>query len=412
LLDGYESSVTVRTRGAATSLVHALSQVPDPRSRFGRRYPLGSVLALIVAAGLTNATRASVVLEWANEQSAEVRVGFGFARRWPSVRTVARIIERVDPGQVDQALSAWVEARDPRHVADQELEDRACARGQARPVGDRVVRGLAIDGKTIRGARRERASGSVGQDQMLAATWQDSGVVAGQVVIAGEDEIGALPVLVARLAGAGLLDEHVAVSADAKHTQHEALAAIRDTGAHYVLTVKANQPTLRSAVAALPWGQVNGICTTEHAHGRIEQRTVKAITPTPTIARRWGWRDVAQVAQITRHTRRKKTPTVEPAWTTETVHVITSLPAEHASPAEIGDLVRGHWTIENRVHHVRDSVMGEDKHTCRTGNAPAVWATIRNTAISLLRQAGQTNIAAATRANNRDIERVLTLITA
>lgn len=40
--------------------------------------------------------------------------------------------------------------------------------------------------------------------------------------------------------------------------------------------------------------------------------------------------------------------------------------------------------------------MGEDKHTCRTGNAPAVWGTIRNTAISLLRHAGHNGIAAAT----------------
>jgi predicted transposase YbfD/YdcC len=72
--------------------------------------------------------------------------------------------------------------------------------------------------------------------------------------------------------------------------------------------------------------------------------------------------------------------------------------------------VRGQWIIEDRVHHVRDAVMGEDKHTCRTGNAPAIWATIRNTAISLLRHAGHNGIAAATRSNNRDVERILTLI--
>lgn len=46
----------------------------------------------------------------------------------------------------------------------------------------------------------------------------------------------------------------------------------------------------------------------------------------------------------------------------------------------------------------------------RTGTLPAAMATLRNTAIGLLRATGATNIAAATTAMNRRVSRVLALI--
>ena len=57
----------------------------------------------------------------------------------------------------------------------------------------------------------------------------------------------------------------------------------------------------------------------------------------------------------------------------------------------------GHWGIENRVHWVRDVTMDEDRSQVRTGAAPQVMAALRNMTISLLRLAGEPNIAAALR---------------
>jgi hypothetical protein len=61
------------------------------------------------------------------------------------------------------------------------------------------------------------------------------------------------------------------------------------------------------------------------------------------------------------------------------------------------DLSRGHWSIENRVHWVRDVTFDEDRSRLRRGAAPQVLASIRNTAMNLLRLAGAKNIARATR---------------
>jgi hypothetical protein len=78
---------------------------------------------------------------------------------------------------------------------------------------------------------------------------------------------------------------------------------------------------------------------------------------------------------------------------TEVVYGITSLDARRAGPARLAVLVRGQWQIENRAHWVRDVTFGEDASQVRAGHGPQVIATLRNLAISLLRQAGQRNIA-------------------
>ena len=70
----------------------------------------------------------------------------------------------------------------------------------------------------------------------------------------------------------------------------------------------------------------------------------------------------------------------------------------------------GHWGIDNQLHWVRDVTYGEDRSQIRTGHAPTVMATLRNTAISLLRLAGWKNIAAALRHHVRDAARPVKLL--
>jgi predicted transposase YbfD/YdcC len=96
---------------------------------------------------------------------------------------------------------------------------------------------------------------------------------------------------------------------------------------------------------------------------------------------------VAQVARITRHRKTAK------GDNTEICHVLTSVSPDRAGPAQIAAWVKGHWSIENQVHWVRDVTYDEDRSQLRRGNAPRVMATIRNTAMTILRAAGATTIA-------------------
>ena len=89
---------------------------------------------------------------------------------------------------------------------------------------------------------------------------------------------------------------------------------------------------------------------------------------------------------------------------------ITSLSPAKGSPRRLLDLNRGHWTIENRLHWVRDVTFDEDRSQVRKGAGAQVMAALRNLAIGLLRRAGASNIAAALRHCARHVKKALRLI--
>ena len=184
------------------------------------------------------------------------------------------------------------------------------------------------------------------------------------------------------------------------HTQHDTAQAILARHADYLMTVKANMPTLYRQLKKLPWAEIPAISSVTTDHGRRARRTIKAA-----LAPAWiGFSGAAQVAQL------RRTVTRNGSRTVEVVYLITS--DRDASPATLAAWVRGHWHIENKLHWVRDVTYQEDNSLVRTGNAPRVMASLRSLAISLLRLDGHANIAAANRHHARDPQRTLKLLQA
>jgi hypothetical protein len=72
--------------------------------------------------------------------------------------------------------------------------------------------------------------------------------------------------------------------------------------------------------------------------------------------------------------------------------LITSLRPDQADPATLLRLAREHWTIENKVHYVRDVTFNEDAARVRRGHLPQVLASLRNTTLNALRRLGYTKI--------------------
>ncbi len=91
-------------------------------------------------------------------------------------------------------------------------------------------------------------------------------------------------------------------------------------------------------------------------------------------------------------------------------YYITSKPAEKTDAETLLKNIRGHWSIENSLHWVRDVTFDEDRSQIRTGSAPRVFASIRNLAISLLRLRGFKNIASGLRKLGWNTELALSLI--
>lgn len=357
-------------------LVEALSVVPDPRRRQGRRFALAGVLGLAVAAVAAGARSYRAIAEWAGDLDERVRVRFGVWRGAPSAATIRRVVLAVDADLFDAVLAAWVSARASR----------------GRPGRDMVC--LAVDGKSVRGARR-----SDGRPvHLVAAVDHATGVIRGQVAVdAKSNELTAFEPLLDRLDVTG-----VVVTADAMHTQDGHARYLHRRGAHYILIAKANRPRLLRELTTLPWSNVDVAATcTNTGHGRVETRTIKVVRP----PRRLSFPHARQAIRVTRH---RRAHGHKPQ--TETIYAVTDLDFDQATPAQLAQIIRGHWTIENSVHHVRDMTFDEDRSQTRTGTSAQVMATLRNTAISLHRIAGATSIAQATRAIMRRPERILPLI--
>lgn len=206
----------------------------------------------------------------------------------------------------------------------------------------------------------------------MAAVDQDTHALLAQVSVEEKtNEITAFPAL--RDHFTHLKD--VVVTADALHTQTGHARYLAGRGAHYIFTVKGNQPTLLDQPAQSPWEQVPaGSRNRSKAKGRKMIRTVKCATLSPGI----GFPHATQAIQITRKSR----PLGATAWHLETVYALTSLPTHQASPAQLGSWVRGHWGIEKALHWRRDVTWNEDKSQIRTGNTPRVMAILRNIAIT------------------------------
>jgi predicted transposase YbfD/YdcC len=326
---------------ARSELLEALSQVPDPRDPRGVRYAFVPVLAVAVCATLAGARSYAAISEWAGDAPPELRALLGLPGPVPDLVTIWRVLTAVDPAALDKAIGAWVTAQ---LTAGQDRQARAV---------------LAVDGKTVRGAR----SGEEPAPHLMACLDHASGVVRAQVAVDGKTN--EIPMFATALDQIGDLAGAV-ITADAMHAQRGHATYLHGRGAHYVLTIKGNQPGLRDQLKALPWKDIPaGHTQVGRAHGRAEKRTLKAVTVTAGLA----FPHAEQAIQITRKTRHL----AGGRWRTETAYAVTSLPARHAQPAQLADWIRGHWKIENQLHWVRDVTFGEDLSQARTGTGPMSW---------------------------------------
>lgn len=356
-------------------LLELLAQVADPRKPRGIRHGLTGVLAMALSAVITGAQSFVAIAEWAADASPEALARLGVTGTAPSESTLRRCLQRLAPDQLDHLIGAWMWLR-------------------TSTIGGRRV--IAFDGKTLRGARD--AAGNL--MHLLAGLCQHTGAVLAQLAVGAKtNEIPMLTKLLDTIPDIAA----AVITADALHCQRDTAEYITGRGAHYILTVKDNQPTLRKKLKSLPWKQIPVLDRkTEHGHGRTTTRTLKAAE----IAEGIGFPGAVQVLQLTRTATDDKTGKKH----TEVVYAVTSLSVADAKPAQIAAWLRGHWAIENRLHWVRDVTYSEDHSQIRTEGGPQVMATLRNTGISILRLTGHTNIASANRYHARDHHRPVKLL--
>jgi predicted transposase YbfD/YdcC len=332
------------------------SDLTDPRVR-KVTYPLINIVTIAICAVVAGADDFVSMASWAAQKRDWLAQFLDLSSGIPSHDRFNAVLASIKPAEFEKCLLSWI-------TSLQEITS-----GQL----------VAIDGKTLRRSF-DKASGKSAIHMVSA--WATANCVSlGQVVVDEKsNEITAIPKLLQILELSGCL-----VTIDAMGCQTEIAEKIVERGADYVLAVKGNQPTLHAGIAAFFLDhmeddfarmQVGRHETFEKGHGREAQRTYFVCDVPGDLPDRDRWKNLKRIGIAISNTLR------DGQFVTDVRYYILS---KRLRGRGFADAVRGHWSIENRLHWQLDVTFSEDQCRVRKGNADANLSILRRTALSLLK---------------------------
>lgn len=378
-----------------STLMTTLQHIPDPRKARGQRYTWPLLLALVCAGVASGQLTAHAIAHWVSLHAQQLQASLqSESSGVPSESTLRRVLRLIDIQKLEDHLTRFADHLTAQVTPTDSSQEASGPHWQ----------GQAIDGKAVRGAQTH------GQKlHLVSLVRHDDAMVLAQVKVDDKsNEITAVPRL---LMNRDLTS--IVITMDALLTQRNLAQQIVDQGGHYLLIVKENQGNLYRAIELLfnkpPWlkherAKMYQRCRTfDKGHGRFETRVLES---SPALSNYLDWPGVGQVLRRTCERVIRKTGKIS----RETTYAITSLGPEQAKVIQLETLWRGHWTIENRVHWVRDVTLGEDACQIHTTQAPQVLAALRNAILNVLRSRGWVNMADAFRYHAASVSHALELI--
>jgi predicted transposase YbfD/YdcC len=249
---------------------------------------------------------------------------------------------------------------------------------------------VAIDGKTLRGTHdAELGRHSV---HLLRAWVDERNLSAGQILCEEKsNELEAIPRLLN-----GLQLRGATVTIDAAGTYTHIAEQIHEAGASYALALKANQKNALAAVKSA-FGDGDRVPdlgepkqpspsalkaevteTLELSHGRCERRHYQLLGDLSWFDKSWKWPGLQAVGKVRREVQRSYDGPPE----IEEHYFLCSFKQDVQRFAQ---LIRGHWSVENRCHWVLDVTFGEDHCQVRDRNAAHNLSIIRELVLKVLR---------------------------
>ena len=328
--------------------------IPDPRQAWKVEHDLVELLVVAVNAVLVGADTFVEIELWAKEKIEWLRKYLRLANGIPSHDTFGRLFGLIDAKAFEAAFRRWVSGILP-------------------VLGAEVV---AVDGKTSRRSGRVDATAL----HLVSAFAAGAGLVLGQQATAEKsNEKTAIPELLSALALSGCI-----VTIDAMGTQANIAQAVCDRGADYVLAVKDNQPKLAESIQdfmvafeAQPQHTPHSFWeTVEKDHGRLETRRCYAFAQLDCLYKPQQWPELKSFVVI------DSERSIQDKTTRERRIYISSLAPE---AQRIGQAVRAHWSIENRLHWCMDVIFQDDQMRARTGHAAHNLAVLKHITLNLIR---------------------------
>ncbi len=419
-----------------------LAHVKDPRRKQGQRFTLTSILVLALAAILSNHVSELAIAEWGAGQSEEVKKALGFEKGvTPHQSTIQRLFRKLSIEELEEAFRGifvhLFEQPQPERGACAVAIDGKVQKGRLQfeeeksyPIhavsivehetgivltqghvqrADTEMKERPTDEET-KGEPTEQKTGKKSQPKEKPDEPTEQEKEQGQEEKKQRSELAVAYRLIAHIDWKGKV-----LTGDALYCQRCLCAAIVLAGGDYLFLVKANQPHLLEDLRVLfappaPAKRAGeGILRlperyaeeASKGHGRDEIRSIRVSSELQGYS---DWPGLDQVFEIRRQWQYKG------EWREEVRYGVSSLPATLGIPQRLLKLKRGHWSIENCVHYVKDVTMGEDRSTIHAENGPKIMAALRNTALSLLRHAGFSTIAARLRYNSGHPQAALHLL--
>lgn len=341
-------------------LLQHFAEISDDRENWRVAYPLKEVLLLVTCATIANCDDFEAIVAWGEHHLGFLRRFSDFHHGVPCARWLRDLMNRIDPTLFARCFEAFVASMWPgRHEF------------------------IAIDGKTAR-RTHDKAKGLKALHTLSAYATNARLTLTQLSVPEKTNEITAIPDLLDTLAGAGQLEGAV-VSIDAMGCQVAIAQKILDHRAHYVLSLKGNQPTLETDIVeyfrTAPPDEIVSTTTLEKGHGRIETRRYVASVNVGWIAsdRRYPgeprFPGIATLVQV------HSTTELAGKTTHETRTYISSMPLDID---KIAAAIRGHWGVES-MHWMLDVQFKDDLSRYRQGHGAKNMAVVRRFALDLVR---------------------------
>jgi predicted transposase YbfD/YdcC len=341
-------------------LLQHFSEINDDRENWRVAYPLKEVLLLVTCATIANCDDFEAIVSWGEHHLLFLRRFSDFYHGVPCARWLRDLMNRIDPTLFARCFEAFVASMWPdKHDF------------------------IAIDGKTAR-RTHDKGKGLKALHTLSAYATNARLTLAQLSVPEKTNEITAIPDLLDTLAQAGQLQGAV-VSIDAMGCQVAIAQKILDHGAHYVLSLKGNQPTLEADIVGYlktaPPAEIVSTTTLEKGHGRIETRRYVASANVDWIAsdRRYPgeprFPGIATLIQV------HSTTEQADKTTHETRTYISSLPLDID---KIAAAIRGHWGVES-MHWLLDVQFKDDLARYGQGHGAKNMALVRRFALDLVR---------------------------
>jgi predicted transposase YbfD/YdcC len=343
-------------------LLRHFADIDDDRTSWRVAYPLKEVMLLVTCATIAGCDDFEMIVTWGEHNLDFLKEFSDFYHGVPCARWLRDLMNRIDPVLFARCFEAFVASMWPdRHDF------------------------IAIDGKT---ARRTHDKGKgLKALHTLSAYATSARLTLAQVSVSEKtNEITAIPDLLDTLAKARQLAGAV-VTIDAMGCQAAIAQKLIDHDAHYVLSLKGNQPTLEADTllyfADAPDNEIVATTTVEKGHGRIETRHYKASANVGWIAsdRRYpgqprfpGIRTLVQVRRTTEQAGQIRS---------ETSVYVASLPLDIE---RLAAAIRGHWGVE-AMHWMLDVLFKDDLSRYRQGHGAKNMAVVRRFALDLVRAA-------------------------